>query len=141
MRNALNSELLENIISGCQFLQSQHHLTTVVIGGRGPSFCAGADIHAEPGAGLLPSGASARARRNHIQLGRRAVRAIEGLDAITIAAVQGHAAGGGFGLMAACDLKVVCIDARLWLPEVGLVLPCAFALPSESNCRIWLLHC
>jgi 1,4-dihydroxy-2-naphthoyl-CoA synthase len=33
---------------------------------------------------------------------------------------QGHAIGGGFGLMQACDLRVVMHDALLFFPEVDL---------------------
>jgi enoyl-CoA hydratase/carnithine racemase len=92
------------------------------------SFCAGADLRADPPPGHLPHGAHPRARRHFIQIGRRAIRAIEDLDAITIAAVHGHAAGGGFGVMEACDLRVVCADARLWLPEVDVGVPLTWGL-------------
>merc|ERR1719510_1267742 len=48
------------------------------------------------------------------------MRAIQELEAITIARVQGHAIGGGFGLLMACDLRIVAKDALLFFPEVDL---------------------
>ncbi len=39
-------------------------------------------------------------------------------EAVTIARVQGHAIGGGFGLMQACDLRIVMSDCLLFFPEV-----------------------
>lgn len=50
---------------------------------------------------------------------------LEHTPKLTIAALNGHAAGGGFELALACDLRVACADAgRVGLPEVHLgVLP------------------
>lgn len=45
--------------------------------------------------------------RHASMLGRRVIKAIMDCEAVTIARVQGHAIGGGFGLMQACDLRVV----------------------------------
>ena len=53
-------------------------------------------------------------------LGSRVIRAIMECEAVTIARVQGHAIGGGFGLMQACDLRIVMADALLFFPEVDL---------------------
>lgn len=49
-RNALNSQLLEDIVTACDFLQRQHHIAAVVVAGKGLSFCAGADLRADPSA-------------------------------------------------------------------------------------------
>lgn len=51
-------------------------------------------------------------------LGSRVIRAIMECEAVTIARVQGHAIGGGFGLMQACDLRIVMSDCLLFFPEV-----------------------
>lgn len=127
-RNALNTQLLQDIITACAFVQTQHHLTVVVVAGKGPSFSAGADLKEDPPVGMLSEDAHPRAKRHQVQLGRRAIQALEDLDTITIAAVHGHAAGGGFGVMEACDLRVVCADARIWLPEVDIGVPLTWGL-------------
>jgi len=51
---------------------------------------------------------------------------IEGLPQLSIAEIQGVAAGGGFELALACDLRVAGDKARVGLPEVGVgLLPSA----------------
>lgn len=49
---------------------------------------------------------------------------LEDLPFPTVAAVNGHALGGGWELALACDLRVASSQARLGFPEVGLgILP------------------
>ena len=57
------------------------------------------------------------------QLGWRACGAIEAVEAITLARVQGHAIGGGFALALACDFRIAARDAVFHVPEVDLGLP------------------
>mmetsp|Transcript_1277 Transcript_1277/g.1862 ORF Transcript_1277/g.1862 Transcript_1277/m.1862 type:complete len:182 (-) Transcript_1277:2320-2865(-) len=92
-RNALNTKTLEDLIEAFSFLQTQYHLNVVVLAGKGKSFCAGADLKAGP----EPFVPTAREKRYRLQVGRRAIAAIENLEAITIAKVHGHAAGGECG--------------------------------------------
>ena len=127
-RNALNNETLQDIVDGFTFLQTQFHLNVVVLGGKGKSFSAGADLKAKPG----PKESTVREKRYNVQLGRRAIAAIENLEAITIARVQGHAAGGGFGLLQACDMRIVVENARLWFPEVDINLPLTWGLTARA---------
>src|SRR5262245_52783551 len=95
-RNALNQPALEEIAALFESLSREHALRVVVFGGRGPSFCAGADLKDPPGVDRMADpAASVRERRWISDLGTRAIEAIERLDAITIARVQGHAIGGG----------------------------------------------
>ena len=127
-RNALNNETLQDIVDGFTFLQTQFHLNVVVLGGKGNSFSAGADLKAKPG----PKESTVREKRYNVQLGRRAIDAIENLEAITIARVHGHAAGGGFGLLQACDMRVIVENARLWFPEVDINLPLTWGLTARA---------
>jgi enoyl-CoA hydratase/carnithine racemase len=45
------------------------------------------------------------------------------MRAVTVASVERCAVGAGLLLMGACDLRVVCDDARLLIPEAQLGLP------------------
>jgi enoyl-CoA hydratase/carnithine racemase len=99
----------------------------VVVRGAGPSFCAGIDLRM-----FSPDGVPGEER------GASAAdpgfpESIAGFQAgytwlrnpafVSIAAVQGHAIGGGFQLALSCDLRVLADDARLCMkePALGLV--------------------
>lgn len=124
-RNALNTTALEEIADCFGRLQTEFETRVVVLGGRGKSFCAGADRRDPPGAARLAgdSGATPRERRWATQLGRRACAAIESLEAVTVARIQGHAVGGGCALAVACDFRVAAEGTLFHVPEVDLGLP------------------
>jgi enoyl-CoA hydratase/carnithine racemase len=124
-RNALNGAALEEIEALFGRLQTDFATRVVVLGGRGPSFCAGADRDDPPGSRRMrrSDGASERERRHAAQLGRRACAAIEALEAVTLARLHGFVLGGGLALALACDLRVAAEGARLALPEVDLGVP------------------
>jgi enoyl-CoA hydratase/carnithine racemase len=61
------------------------------------------------------------------RLFERANTLLEGLEQITIAAVNGHAVGGGWGLTLACDFRVAAAEAQFWIPEVDLGVPLGVA--------------
>ncbi|MBI2554592.1 MAG: enoyl-CoA hydratase/isomerase family protein, partial [Candidatus Rokubacteria bacterium] len=44
-----------------------------------------------------------------------------------IAAVNGHAVGGGWGLTLACDFRIAAEEAQVWIPEVELGVPLGVA--------------
>jgi enoyl-CoA hydratase/carnithine racemase len=101
----------------------------VVLRADGPSFSAGLDL-----AVLTPEGVQGEvsmleeaARGAHemadvIAPFQRAFSAWADVDAIVIAAVQGHAIGAGFQLALAADLRVVADDVQLAMREASLGL-------------------
>ena len=121
-RNALNGRALEEIEALFAALQSEFETRVIVLGGRGVSFCAGADRLDPPG-GAASANPTPRERRFATQLGHRASRALEEVEAITVARVQGHAIGGGCVLAAACDFRVSSTTALFGVPEVDLGIP------------------
>jgi enoyl-CoA hydratase/carnithine racemase len=52
---------------------------------------------------------------------------LENLEQVTIAMINGHAIGGGFGLTLACDFRWAATEAELWIPEVDLGVPLGVA--------------
>jgi enoyl-CoA hydratase/carnithine racemase len=126
-RNALNGRALEEVADCFASLQTRFDARVVVLGGRGPSFCAGADRKDPPGAARMGAeDATPRERRRASQLGRRALEAVEALDAVTVARVHGHAIGGGFALALACDFRVAAEGTVFAIPEVDLGIPLAW---------------
>ena len=91
-RNALDTATLEALTDLYQGLQRDFQTRVVVLGGRGPSFCAGADRGRPPGSERMAasSGAGDRERRFTSQIGWRACRAIEECEAVTLARVHGR---------------------------------------------------
>jgi enoyl-CoA hydratase/carnithine racemase len=124
-RNALDSATLEALTALYQGLQRDYQTRVVVLGGRGPSFCAGADRDRPPGSERMAaaSGASEREQRWAAQIGWRACRAIEECEVVTLARVHGHAIGGGLALALACDFRIAARGSLFSLPEVDLGLP------------------
>ena len=122
-RNALNLTALEEIAAVCGELQRDFATPVVVFAGRGPSFCAGADRTDPPGRSRSGSAATLRERRYLGQVGRRALEAIERLEAITIARLHGHVIGGGLVLALGCDLRVAARSTVFQIPEVDLGIP------------------
>ncbi len=120
-RNALNLTALEEIEAACHELQKAFDVAVVVFAGRGPSFCAGADRKDPPG--RLGRDLPARERRYYGQVGRRALEAVESLEAITIARLHGHAIGGGLVLALGCDFRLAAAGTIFHVPEVDLGIP------------------
>ncbi|TMQ71482.1 MAG: hypothetical protein E6K81_09930 [Candidatus Eisenbacteria bacterium] len=114
--NALAAELGAELTATMQTLGHDRSVRVVVLGGRGPSFCAGADI------GLMKASAHATFEQNLAEAERLGgmFATIADLPKPVIARLHGHVLGGGVGLACACDIAVAAEDARFALSEVRL---------------------
>jgi enoyl-CoA hydratase/carnithine racemase len=86
----------------------------VLLEGEGKSFCGGADL-AQMQSGDVDPFVS---KGDYADL----LLALWGLDKPVVCRVQGHALGGGLGLVAASHFALVASDAQLGTPEVGVGL-------------------
>lgn len=116
-RNALSADLVAALSSSLQLAQDDGDVRAIVLTGVGDTFCAGGDLG---GAGLVGDGLLA-GHDNRGRFGDLLV-ALDGSRAPVIAAVNGDALGGGFGLAAACHLIVADESAHFACPELGLGL-------------------
>jgi enoyl-CoA hydratase/carnithine racemase len=121
-RNAHDQQMIEEVGDLFLSLTTEFDVQVVVLGGRGPTFCAGADRRER-----LPPAGNEREQRYRSQLGRRATRAIEDCDVPTIARVQGHAVGGGSCFATSCDFRITTASTQWWVPEVELGTPLPWA--------------
>jgi enoyl-CoA hydratase/carnithine racemase len=122
-RNALDHEILDALAELLPELEARCLLVT----GTGRVFSAGYDIGALPRAAEETPAASAGefARAAEAIVAHPFAAAIEALDAYpypVLAALNGHAIGGGLELALACDLRVCSADARLGMPPARLGL-------------------
>jgi methylglutaconyl-CoA hydratase len=118
--NALSADLLAAVAENFHTLAHDPAVRVVVLGGRGPSFCAGADI------GVMKASANATFEENLADAKRLAglFAAIADFPKPVIGRVHGNVLGGGVGLVCACDIVVASDDARFGLTEVRLgILP------------------
>ena len=111
-RNPLSVKTLEGLVSGTRRALEDPEVRVLIYTGSGEqAFCAGADLDGgffdDPVGLHRQRGALADLFRMMIRGGKP-----------TIARVNGHALGGGFGLMCACDIVICVEEAKLGTPEV-----------------------
>jgi enoyl-CoA hydratase len=108
-------------------LRSDFDTRVVILTGAGRAFSAGADLASPREEGKPKNDLE---RRHRARIGDRTVAAIEALDQITIAAINGLCIGGGAVLALACDMRVIAEDAWISIPEVAIGMPLTWgALP------------
>lgn len=115
--NAVNAQLLSELIQACALLDDDPDCRVVILQGEGASFCAGADLKEG-----LTHGALKRDMIRRARLGRKAVNALSDLTPVTIAAVHGHAIGGGACFAAACDFRIGAETCSVSVREASLGL-------------------
>jgi enoyl-CoA hydratase/carnithine racemase len=123
-RNALDLAMFRAIAEAGEALKAEAGLRVVVLSGAGPSFCAGLDVSAfeqiaggggiggdgGPGIGdLTASGVT--------HLGQQICWVWQELEVPVIAAVHGHALGGGLQLALGADIRIAHPDTKLSVRE------------------------
>jgi 2-(1,2-epoxy-1,2-dihydrophenyl)acetyl-CoA isomerase len=114
--NALDGELKEVLLAAVRGAALDAHVRAVVLTGAGRAFCAGQDLRER--ADDAPSLAE-ELRERYIPL----ILAMRRLEKPIVAAVNGVAAGAGFSLALACDLRVMAEGATFFAAfgRIGLV--------------------
>lgn len=115
-RNAVNAGVVRGIATALQEAEGSGSIRAIVLTGSGDkAFCAGGDL------GGMSDGSQVEQHLARGEIGELFTRMRRSPLPI-IARVNGHALGGGFGLMLACDLVVAVDDAEVGTPEVNLGL-------------------
>ena len=118
--NALSLEMGAELAEAMHALAHDDAVRVVVLGGRGPSFCAGADI------GAMKASAQMTFEQNLAEAEKlaRMFAALGDFPKPVVGRVHGNVFGGGVGLVCACDIPVAADDARFGITEVRLgILP------------------
>ena len=107
--NAVNDALSVSLSSAVADAAAEDAVRVVVITGAGRAFCAGLDLSEPPS---LPTATRVDRLDPYAWVGTW-VRTILDCEKPVIAAVNGPAAGAGFGLALACDVRIVASSARM----------------------------
>lgn len=116
--NALTPAMLIELARLCDVIEDDANIVCVILCAAGERFfCAGADINSW--ADLSPDAFA----RQWVRGGHRIFDRLARLSKPTIAAIRGHAFGGGLELAACCDIRIAAQSVEFALPEtsVGIV--------------------
>jgi enoyl-CoA hydratase len=108
-RNPMTLRMGEEIAEAARALERQDAARVLVVTGAGDAFCAGGDLALIEDNMRRPVGES---RGVMLEFYDRYL-ALMRLSIPTIAAVNGHAIGGGLALALACDVRYAAEDARM----------------------------
>jgi len=113
-RNALSVTLVTELGGHLRAALADPEVRAIALTGNGPAFCAGADLKSR-GDAVAPGSGATNPFVEILQL------MWEGSKPV-IAAVNGHAFGGGIGLVAAADIAIAAEGAKFSFSEVRLGL-------------------
>jgi enoyl-CoA hydratase/carnithine racemase len=112
--NALTPAMLHELEAVAAGLDASRNIRSVVLSARGKAFCVGADINAWSALEPLDMW------REWIRNGHRVFDRLAHLRQPVIAAINGHALGGGLELAAAADIRLAEPDVMFGLPEASI---------------------
>jgi enoyl-CoA hydratase/carnithine racemase len=124
--NALNVQLHDELQDVCRRLDDDFAARVVMITGTGRAFSSGAEL----GSRRESAPINDIDRRARTSVGGKTSAMIEGLEQVTVAAVNGLAIGGAVVFLSCCDMRIAAESAWFSIPEVELDLPLTWqALP------------
>lgn len=114
-RNAIGPHMTNELLWALEDARAAEDVRVVVLTGAGRAFCAGGDFQ------QMTSGAEGEAlppRGDYADL----LLAMAHFEKPIVAKVNGHAMGGGLGLVAASTFAIASVEAQLGTPEVQVGL-------------------
>ncbi len=112
--NAFDIEMLKELSAACDAIEADSAVRVVILTGAGKAFSAGGDIKAW--------GAMQANEFGHqwVRFGHRVFDRLATLRMPLIAAINGHALGGGLELAGAADIRIAEKHVTIGLPETSL---------------------
>jgi len=137
LHNAFNDALITDLIKCFRELENNNSVRVVVLTGEGKSFCAGADLNWMKAMKDYSFEENVKDSQNLAEL----FQTINAFSRPVIGRINGHALGGGAGLVACCDYVLAVDTANIAFTEVRLGLipaaisPFVIAKIGESHAR------
>lgn len=114
-RNAIGPQMTNELLWALEDARGADEVRAVVLTGEGKAFCAGGDF------AQMTGGADA-AKLPHKGDYADLLLALARSDKPVVARVNGHAMGGGLGLVAASTFAIASTEAKLGTPEIDVGL-------------------
>ena len=116
VHNAMNEQLMRELTTCFKRIQKDESIRVIILTGAGKSFCAGADLN------WMKSMVS-YSKEENIKDSRLLLDLYETIyqcDKPVIGKINGHAFGGGLGLVAVCDIAIAAPDCKFAFSETKL---------------------
>ncbi len=116
VHNAMDEQLMKELTNCFTELSTDERIRTIVLTGEGKSFCAGADLH-------WMKRMAAYSQEENINDSRLLLDLYEAIYTCSkpvIGRINGHAFGGGLGLIAVCDITIGVPEKKFAFSEVNL---------------------
>lgn len=142
-RNPLTDTLAPAFLSALDELEADKDVRAIILTGKGPTFCAGAEV----GKLVRPDGIDMEWQYDAVRGHAKMVQRMRESDLPIIAAVNGSAIGGGVALALACDLAVAEVGTEYFFAfgRIGLGgwdMGCTYMLPKlvgQMKAYQWML--
>tara|TARA_Y100000589_G_C27142141_1_gene625215 strand:- start:256 stop:1086 length:831 start_codon:yes stop_codon:yes gene_type:complete len=115
-RNAINSIMLDELLDCLDNLSRKKEIRVLIITGEGHAFSAGADLEWMKQSINL----TLEENKNDAMKFSKMLRKIDEFYCATIAIINGHAFGGGLGILSVCDFKIADSKSKFCFSEVKL---------------------
>jgi len=129
LRNAISPQMVREIEATFAAIANDRSVRVVVLRGAGGTFCAGGDIKSMSAAHEAPPPGSPDELKNNNRCFGAMLDTVNAAPQVVIAAVEGYAMGGGFGLACVADITIATADARFAMSEVMIGVVAAAISP------------
>ncbi len=116
LHNALDGQMLDEMLALCHQLESDESTRFVVFTGEGSSFMSGVDLKSD----AMSVDSDPPSARRRQRMGQDLIKRLRDLEQITVAAVNGACIGAGVAIAIACDLRIAAEDSIWALPNTSL---------------------
>jgi len=116
VHNAMNERLIKELTTCFKELANDEKTKVIILTGKGESFCAGADLNWMKSMVMYSKEENIRDSKLLLDM----YETIYSCPKPVIGKINGHAFGGGLGLIAVCDVNIASIGSKFAFSEVKL---------------------